>query len=135
MAWYHPPGRGGEKDFSAGELDFTITVRRCTISDNGTVGLWNSATGRQLMQLRLHGPARQLAFHGGRLHALTELGDYASMDLSIFSQDYCGLLREVWEQAPVSWEGSQAVLRPPPADHRCSEPGPEDRSLGGPSGP
>jgi len=103
--------------------------------DNGTVGLWNSATGRQLMQLRLHGPARQLAFHGGRLHALTELGDYASMDLSIFSQDYCGLLREVWEQAPVSWEGSQAVLRPPPADHRCSEPGPEDRSLGGPSGP
>jgi len=49
MAWYHPPGRGGDKDFSAGELDFTIIVRRCTISDNGTVGLWCYGGGRSLL--------------------------------------------------------------------------------------
>ena len=49
MAWYHPPGRGDDKDFSVGELDFTITVRRCTISDNGTVGLWCYGGGRSLL--------------------------------------------------------------------------------------
>ena len=49
MAWYHPPGRGDDKDFSAGELDFTIIVQRCTISDNGTVGLWCYGGGRSLL--------------------------------------------------------------------------------------
>jgi WD40 repeat protein/tRNA A-37 threonylcarbamoyl transferase component Bud32 len=87
---------------------------------DGSVGLWNPATGRRLQRFQLHGPVRQLAFDGGHLRALTELGDHASLDLSLLERGYCDLMVEVWKQVPVAWEGSQAELREPPEEHRCS---------------
>ncbi len=87
--------------------------------EDGTVGLWNPETGRRLLQLRLHGPVASLAVHGTRLHALSLLGDYRSMDLGAMGRDYCELMAEVWEQLPVCWDGSQAVFCAPPQTHSC----------------
>jgi WD40 repeat protein len=86
---------------------------------DGTVALWHTVTGTRLNHLRLHGPVVHLALLGTRLHAVTELGDHGVLDLSFHYREYCELLREVWRQVPVVWEGGQPVLRPPPGDHRC----------------
>ncbi|MFH1463475.1 MAG: protein kinase [Pseudomonadota bacterium] len=87
---------------------------------DGTAGLWDGSTGRRLMTLDLHGAIRELAVHGGRLHALSELGDYASQDLLVLEQDYRALLRAMWDRWSLCWRGNQAEFCAPPSDHRCS---------------
>lgn len=87
---------------------------------NGTVGIWSTVNGAKLETRRLHGPVRFIARKGNRLHVATELGDHAAMDLGVYLRDYCELLREVWAQAPASWEGGRAQLRAPPGQHACA---------------
>jgi hypothetical protein len=50
---------------------------------------------------------------------VTALGGYRSADFSRLGQSYCQMLREVWREVPVVWEGSP-VPRPPPRDHPCA---------------
>jgi WD40 repeat protein len=87
---------------------------------DGTVGLWNRQTGELLRRTRLHGSVRDVVVTGDHLHALSELGDVLSWDLSAFQRDYCELLSEVWRRVPAIWRGGGAVLAPPP-EHRCRE--------------
>jgi len=87
--------------------------------ESGVVGLWSVEDGARLYQTRLHGPVRWLRLSGDRLIAATEMGDSAVLDLRTLELQECALLREVWEQVPVVWDGGRPVVRPPPADHRC----------------
>jgi len=87
---------------------------------NGLVGLWNLRDGARLEQTWLHGPVWKLAAHGGTsLHAVSELGQRLTWDLSTLRKSYCDLLWEVWSRVPVVWERGTAVARVPP-EHRCS---------------
>lgn len=86
---------------------------------NGLVGLWSLENSARLVALRLHSPMRHMRIHRGRLVVTSELGESRAIDLSIYTQSYCSLLREIWT-LPVVWESGFLVRRPPPKDHRCS---------------
>ena len=86
---------------------------------DGHVGLWSVRSGRLLAQARLHGPARHMRVDGTRLLVASELGDSTVLDLGVFQQDRCSLLRDVWDAVPVAWDNGQAVRRGPPAEHLC----------------
>lgn len=94
--------------------------------DDGTVGLWDRADGAKLLTRRLHGAVRQLAVLDGRLHALTELGAHAAIDLAVLERDRCTLLREVWERVPVCWEAGGPQACEPPRQHACLAPAQSD---------
>ncbi len=88
---------------------------------NGVVGIWSLEDGSQLYRFRLHGPARHLALRGGeQLQAVTELGDWRSLDLSLFGLDECQLLRHLWAEVPVEWQEGAPHHRASPSDHRCA---------------
>jgi hypothetical protein len=87
---------------------------------NGVVGVWTLDGGVLLDHVRLHGPAAHLVVHEGKLWAATELGDHRTMDLADLHSSYCDLLRRIWQQVPVVWEGGTAQLKPPPTDHACA---------------
>ncbi len=86
---------------------------------DGSLGLWDGDSGTQLIGLRLHGPIQQTGVHGNRLHALSETGAYASLDLEFLERERCALLREVWDRVPVIWDGARAQSSPPPLRHAC----------------
>jgi hypothetical protein len=86
---------------------------------NGSIGVWSQASGRLLELSWLHGPVTHLRMHGHRLLALTEVGRLGAWDLETFSIPYCELLRAVWQNVPVIWEGGTPVLRGAPANHSC----------------
>jgi hypothetical protein len=86
---------------------------------NGIVGLWSLEDGSLIFRLRLHGPAHYLRFAGDHLHALTELGDLRSLDMSVMRLDDCALLRDLWRQVPVVWADGVLMRADPPAGHRC----------------
>jgi len=87
---------------------------------NGFLGQWHLANGSQLEAVRLHGPVEHLRVDRARLYAATRLGDDQTLDLSVFDEEYCALLRRVWCEVPVVWEGGLLVERKPPARHRCA---------------
>jgi len=87
---------------------------------NGLVGIWSLATGERLIETLLHGPVEHLHLEGGRLYALTALGDHTALDLRVFTRSYCPLLDEIWGEVKTVWEGGRPVLRPPPAWHECA---------------
>jgi WD40 repeat protein len=89
---------------------------------NGVLGQWHLDNGTQLEAVRLHGPVEHLRVARNRLYAATRLGDEQTLDLSVFDEDYCALLRRVWREVPVVWEGGLLVERRPPAGHRCARP-------------
>ena len=62
---------------------------------SGQVGLWDLTTGARLAHGRVHGPAVHLLLEGQRLHAVSELGDVLTWDLSAFYLSYKELLRRV----------------------------------------
>ena len=64
-----------------------------------------------------------LAVDGGRVFAATELGDHAVLDMGIFAEDYCALMREVWHAVPVVWEDGRARVEAPPEGHPCRADG------------
>ncbi len=88
---------------------------------NGQLGIWSRVDGRKLRSVRLHGAVTHLAVDGTALHAVSELGHHTSLDLAIFEQDYCELMREVWAAIPVVWHNGRPAAREPPANHRCAE--------------
>ena len=87
---------------------------------DGTVGLWDTRSGTRLLSQRLHGAVRLLVEHDDRLHALTEVGAYTSIDLGVLSQPRCALLQEIWERVSVCWDGGAQACEPP-ADHPCMD--------------
>lgn len=86
--------------------------------ENGFVGLWSLKDGTLLAQARLHGEVVHLLLSEQHLVAATDLGDHVAWNLGAFYQDYCELVRAVWERVPVVWEG-RPVGRNPPAGHAC----------------
>ena len=87
---------------------------------NGTVGLWSVTNGAMLHQTRLHGAITHLAMSGDRLQVATNLGDHLALDLGVFKEPWCKLLRAVWREVPVVWDNGLPVRRTPLADHACS---------------
>ncbi|MEM6989869.1 MAG: protein kinase [Myxococcota bacterium] len=86
---------------------------------NGEVGMWSVASGRRLAKGRLHGRVAHLAVDGAFLFAATDLGHVLRWDLDVLLDDYCTVLREVWDRVPVVWADGRVVVEPPPRDHGC----------------
>ena len=74
-----------------GPGDDTVVVG----SASGQIGLWDLTTGARLAHGRVHGAAVHLMLEGQRLHAVSELGDMLTWDLSAFYLSYEDLLRRV----------------------------------------
>jgi WD40 repeat protein/serine/threonine protein kinase len=89
---------------------------------SGVVGLWSIRDGAALERAWLHGPVRHLVQSKGRLHAVSELGQHLTWDLTSLRQPYCDLLREIWTAVPVVWESGAAGARTPPTGHPCNNP-------------
>ncbi len=90
---------------------------------NGLLGMWNQLDGSRLAFARLHGPVVHTRIVADKLYAATSLGRSMVWDLSVFHNERCDLLREVWQEVPVVWEQGQPVAASPPDGHRCSRPG------------
>lgn len=88
---------------------------------DGTVGAWDLERGARVHTTLLHGRVLFLERDGGKVHALSELGDHDALDLSILERPYCDVMRQVWAEVPVVWEGGRAVRRPPPSGHPCNQ--------------
>ncbi|MFH0902172.1 MAG: hypothetical protein V2A73_16190, partial [Pseudomonadota bacterium] len=86
---------------------------------NGFLGIWSIKNGALLDSAKLHGPLLHLLYLDRRLYAVTELGDALDLDLAAFTENYCELVRRMWQAVPVAWEDGLPVLRPPPARHCC----------------
>lgn len=89
---------------------------------NGVTGLWEVEGGARLESVRLHGPVVHLRYRGQTLWAASELADHVALDLTALEQEYCELMRTVWQQVPVSWAADGAARRDEPAGHHCTEP-------------
>ncbi len=89
---------------------------------DGTVGLWNLRNGKQLQRLRLHGAVHHLVRLGHQLFAASELADTARLDLTIYHQQECSLMRRIWSRFQATWDNGRATNRPPPRKHRCLAP-------------
>jgi len=89
--------------------------------DSGQVTLWVRATGEELYTIRLHGPVAAISLDGATLSADSDLGDHVDVDLSPLTLPYCDLLRNVWANVPVTWEGLKPVRAGPPSGHQCAE--------------
>jgi hypothetical protein len=99
---------------------------------NGLLGIWGSRGGGRLYAERLHGAVVHLLYEEGRLYAATELGDHRTLDLGVFRDGWCDVLREVWEAVPVVWRAGAPELSAPPPDHPCHEAAPAARDPGAP---
>jgi len=74
---------------------------------DGTVGLWDQLNGARLSHAKLHGQLIHLLLERNKLYAATDLGQHLVWDLHALYDDYCALLRTVWKQVGVVWEGRQ----------------------------
>jgi WD40 repeat protein len=86
---------------------------------DGTVGLWSLVNGSRLEHVKLDGPIARITLEDRQLNAATERGDRVVLDLSVFYEEYCDLIRKVWKKVKVVWEDGLPVLRAPPKNHRC----------------
>ncbi|MFH0901564.1 MAG: hypothetical protein V2A73_13130, partial [Pseudomonadota bacterium] len=88
---------------------------------SGHLGIWSLETGKRLRHYKLHGPVVHLLVddENRHLYAATELGDYRAIDLTALYQDYCELLRDIWNNVPVVWQEGMPALEATPASHRC----------------
>jgi len=87
---------------------------------NGAVGMWSLHDGSRLALGELHGRVVHLAFDKTSLYAVSDLGHALRWGLDVLVDDYCEVLREVWERVPVVWSDGAVVVQDPPADHRCA---------------
>ncbi len=85
---------------------------------DGTVEVFDRH-GELLARTRLHGPIRDFIVDGERLIAVSNRGQVGTLDLSVFAADYCTLLRDVWQDIPLSLSNSGFEHAAPPA-HRCN---------------
>lgn len=88
---------------------------------DGTVGAWDLMRGSRIHHALLHGPVRFLERSGGKVHALSELGDHVVLDSGVLLRPYCDVLKDVWSHVPVVWEGGRPERRRVPDDHRCKD--------------
>jgi len=86
--------------------------------DDGALGIWDVASGRRLHLERLHGALAELRWERATLDAATELGDRWRVDLGPLEAPHCDVLRDIWRDVAVTWEGGVPVRRAPPS-HRC----------------
>ena len=86
---------------------------------SGLVGIWGLENGSSLDHTRLHGSVVHLVMKADRLYAATDLGDHVVWDLGVFKRSQCQLLKEVWQQVPVVWEGGLPVIRGRAKNHKC----------------
>jgi WD40 repeat protein len=87
---------------------------------DGTVGMWQLATGARLERARLHGAVVHLGKHGQRVYAASELGESLRWDLRFLEQPRCELLNEVWSDIDVVWDNGRAVVAGE-TRHHCRE--------------
>ncbi len=87
---------------------------------NGVFGLWSLANGIRLEHRRIHGSVAHLVFSQGFLVAASELGQYATLDLSVFHLPYCELLRRVWRRVEIVWHKGLPRRQAPDPLHRCA---------------
>jgi WD40 repeat protein/serine/threonine protein kinase len=90
---------------------------------DGTVGAWDLLQGSRVHTTLLHGRVLFIERDGGKVHALSELGDHDVLDLSVLLRPYCDVMREVWGEVPVVWEGGRAIRRRAPKGHPCAGEG------------
>ncbi|MBL4687223.1 MAG: hypothetical protein JKY37_21685, partial [Nannocystaceae bacterium] len=88
---------------------------------NGAVGMWSGASGARLALGRLHGRVAHLAVDGTFLYAASDLGHVLRWDLAVLMDDYCTVLREVWDRVPVVWADGRVMVQPAPLLHACAE--------------
>ena len=86
---------------------------------DGTVAMWQGDGGARLAQARLHGGIQHLLQHQRRLLVASDLGQSLIWELDPFHRERCELLRRVWDQVPVVWEGGRALARGIPEHHPC----------------
>ncbi|MFH0903524.1 MAG: hypothetical protein V2A73_23085, partial [Pseudomonadota bacterium] len=86
---------------------------------DGTVILWTLADGAVLESTKLHGAIRHVRYSGGKLFAVSEVGQYLVWDLRAFLEGYCELMRQVWRAIPIVWENGLPVHRVSTQEHRC----------------
>ena len=87
---------------------------------SGQFGLWSQRDGARLISGQVHGPISHLLIQEQTLHALSDLGQYLSWDLSAFYRSRCELLKAVWARVPTVWQNGRPVLQPPPQGHDCA---------------
>jgi WD40 repeat protein len=87
---------------------------------SGFVGLWSLESGERLEWARLHGAAVHVLVSGTSVAVATELGQWLTWDLGIFTRPRCDLLGEIWSRVPVAWEAGHPVRRAQPPDHECA---------------
>ena len=87
---------------------------------NGVFGLWSLANGIRLEHRRIHGSVVHLVYRRPTLVAASELGQHATLDLSVFHRPYCELLRQVWQRVGVVWDKGLPRRRSPNPNHRCA---------------
>ena len=88
--------------------------------DSGLVGAWDTRQGELLRYVLLHGSPVHLVLSGQKVYAASDIGVHAVLDLRVFSQDRCTLLREVWGEVPAVWVDGRPVPEAPPAGHPCA---------------
>ncbi|MEQ9320682.1 MAG: WD40 repeat domain-containing protein, partial [Polyangiaceae bacterium] len=86
---------------------------------DGTVAMWQGDGGARLATARLHGAIHHLLQHGRQLLVASDLGQSLVWELEPFHRERCELLRTVWDQVPVVWEGGRALARGVPERHPC----------------
>jgi WD40 repeat protein len=86
---------------------------------DGTFALWDLAGRRQIDQMRLHGSARHLLFTQDNLHAATDLGQHHTWPISLFTDDRCTVMKQVWDSVQITWNDGRTVPSPRPQTHDC----------------
>jgi len=86
---------------------------------DGTVGLWSLHNGTLLGRRRMHGAVNHLFHRAGRVYAATDLGGHLTLDLRLFDQPRCVLLRKIWQQVPVLWRDGLPERATPSPHHPC----------------
>lgn len=80
---------------------------------DGSFGAWDPSTGRVLDRLLLHGRIASLWVRNGIVDAESELGDRATLDLTLLGVDYCTLMSDLWKKTPFVWRAGAIRVEPP----------------------
>lgn len=88
--------------------------------EDGTLGVWDPATGRLLDRARLHGAVVSATDRSGAVVAESELGDRAEIDLTLLGRGYCDVMADVWRAIPFVWQAGAPRIEPPPPTHPCA---------------
>lgn len=78
---------------------------------NGAFGIWSLQSGDLLKSNKVHGPVVQLHFAGESLFALSETGDFASIDLHHFTSAYCPIVEQISSLIPLVATDQGIALR------------------------